>query len=57
MRFSTEQVGSGLAGPSLIKAYNLATIRQNRVIVTLGHLSDVLKMKLDGCLKAALDLP
>ena len=52
-----EGAGSGLAGPSLIKAYNLATVRQKRVIATLGHLSDVLKNKLDACLKAALDLP
>lgn len=49
--------GSGLADPSLTKVYNLATVRQKRVIATLGHLSDVLKDKLDACLKAALDLP
>ncbi|MEX0726633.1 MAG: type II toxin-antitoxin system PemK/MazF family toxin [Planctomycetaceae bacterium] len=48
--------GSGLAGASLIKTYNLATVRQKRIIATLGHLSDVLKDKLDACLKAALDL-
>ncbi len=52
-----EGAGSGLAGPCLIKAYYLATVRQNRVIATLGYLSDVLKNKLDACLKAALDLP
>jgi mRNA interferase MazF len=52
-----EGAGSGLAGPSLIKAYNLSTVRQKRVIATVGHLSDVLKNKLDDCLKAALDLP
>lgn len=52
-----EGSGSGLAGPSLIKAYNLATVRQKRVIATLGHLSDVLKNKLDACLQAALELP
>src|SRR5689334_17753467 len=52
-----EGAGAGLAGPSLIKAYNLATIRQKRVIATLGHLSNSLKKKLDACLKAALDLP
>jgi mRNA interferase MazF len=52
-----EGAGSGLAGPSLIKAYNVVTIRQKRVIATLGHLSDIVKKKLDACLKAALDLP
>ena len=55
---TAEGAGSGLAGPSLIKAYNLATtVRQKRVIATLGHLSNVLKMQLNACLKAALDLP
>lgn len=52
-----EGAGSGLAGRSLIKACNLATIRQKRVIATLGHLSDGLNTQLDACLKAALDLP
>ena len=52
-----EGAGSGLAGPSLIKAYNLATVRQKRIIAVLGHLSDVLETRLDDCLKAALDLP
>ncbi len=49
--------GSGLTGPSLVKAYNLATVRQKRIIAVLGHLSDILKHKLDECLKAALELP
>lgn len=48
---------SGLTGPSMVKCYNLATVRQHRVIHTLGHLSDALKQKLNDCLKAALELP
>lgn len=52
-----EEVGSGLAGPSLVKAYKLATLRQTRVLATSGHLSDPLQNKLDACLKAALGLP
>src|SRR5258707_13227389 len=29
--------GSGLNGPSLIKGYNLATMRQRRVLHVIGH--------------------
>ena len=47
---------SGLDGPSLIKCYNLGTIRKNRVIQVIGHLSDVLKQQLNDCLRAALDI-
>ncbi len=50
-------VSSGLNGPSLVKCYNLTTIRQRRVLQVIGHLSDVLKQQLNNCLKAALDLP
>ena len=32
--------GSGLSGPSLVKCYNLATVRQGRVLQVIGHLSD-----------------
>jgi mRNA interferase MazF len=49
--------GSGLSGPSLVKCENLATVRQFRVIRTIGRLSDVLMRQIDACLKAALDLP
>ena len=34
------EAGSGLNGPSLIKCYNLATVRQRRVLQVIGHLSD-----------------
>jgi mRNA interferase MazF len=50
-------VGSGLAGPSLIKCYNLATIRQRRVIQVIGHLSDAIMQQIDHALKATLELP
>ena len=52
-----EGTGSGLLGPSLLKCYNLATMRQGRVIQVIGHLSDVLTGRLNDCLKAALGLP
>lgn len=50
-------VGSGLSGPSLVKCYNLATIRQHRVLQVIGHLSDVLMQQINQALKAALELP
>jgi mRNA interferase MazF len=49
--------GSGLAGPSLVKCYNLATVRQRRVLHVIGHLSDPIMRQVDGALKAALELP
>jgi mRNA interferase MazF len=52
-----EGAGSGLLGPSLLKCYNLATMRQRRVLQVIGHLSDVLKGRMNDCLKAALELP
>ena len=50
-------VGSGLAGPSLIKCYNLATVRQRRVVHVIGQLSNVLILRVNDALKAALQLP
>jgi mRNA interferase MazF len=52
-----EGAGSGLAGPSLVKCYNLATVRQRRVLQVIGHLSDVLTRRINDALKAALELP
>lgn len=49
--------GSGLSGPSLIKCYNLATIRQRRILHVMGHLPDTLMQQLNRALKAALELP
>jgi mRNA-degrading endonuclease toxin of MazEF toxin-antitoxin module len=49
--------GSGLAGPSLVKCYNLATVRQRRVLHIIGHLSDAVIQLVNQALKAALELP
>jgi mRNA interferase MazF len=54
---TADGAGSGLNGPSLVKCYNLATVRKGRVLHVIGHLSDTLKPKLNDCLKAALELP
>lgn len=48
---------SGLNGPSLIKCYNLATVRQRRILHVIGHLSSVLMQQVNLALKAELDLP
>lgn len=53
---SGEGSGSGLNGPSLIKCYNLATVRQARVLQVIGRLSPTLMQRVDAALKAALDL-
>ena len=50
-------IGSGLKGPSLVKCYNLATVRQRRILHVIGHLSDALMQEVNQSLKAALDLP
>ncbi len=52
-----EGASSGLHGPSLIKCGNLATVRQQRVLRIIGHLSDVLLQKVNDALKTALELP
>lgn len=49
--------GSGLFGPSLIKCYNLTTMRQRRILHILGHLSDALMQQVNQALKATLELP
>jgi mRNA interferase MazF len=49
--------GSGLNGPSLVKGYNLATVRQRRVLQVIGHLSDMVMQQVNQALKAALELP
>jgi mRNA-degrading endonuclease toxin of MazEF toxin-antitoxin module len=52
-----EGQSSGLRQPSAVKCENLYTVSQARIKRTLGHLSDVLRQRLDDCLKAALELP
>src|SRR5262249_42607859 len=51
-----EGASSGLRGPSLVSCNNLYTLEQDCIEKTLGHLSDVLKQRLNDCLKAALEL-
>jgi mRNA-degrading endonuclease toxin of MazEF toxin-antitoxin module len=52
-----EGASSGLSYASAVKCENLATIPQTDIVDTIGHLSDVLKQRLNDCLKAALELP
>lgn len=52
-----EGASSGLSGLSLVSCNNLYTLEQNCILDTLGHLSDVLKQRLNDCLKAALGIP
>ena len=49
--------GSGLSGSSLVKCYNLATVRQRRVLHIIGHLSNAVMQQVNQALKAALVLP
>ncbi len=51
-----EGAGSGLNGPSLVKCYNLAAVRQRRILQVIGQLSDPLQQKLNHALKTALAL-
>jgi len=51
---SSDGAGSGLAGPSLVKCCNLATVRQRRILHVIGHLSPAVIRRLDDALKAAL---
>lgn len=54
---TSDGAGSGLSGPSLVKCYNLATVRQRRVIQVIGHLSSPIIQQIDTALRTALDLP
>lgn len=51
-----EGASAGIARASAVKCENIATVPQADVLQVVGHLSDVLKQKLNDCLKAALDL-
>lgn len=48
---------SGLSYPSLVSCNNLLLVEQADIRQTIGHLSDALKLQLNDCLKAALELP
>lgn len=52
-----EGQSAGLSQSSAVKCENLFTVSQADIRRTAGHLSDVLKLKLNYCLKAALELP
>jgi mRNA-degrading endonuclease toxin of MazEF toxin-antitoxin module len=52
-----EGASSGLSYSSAVKCENLATVAQTDIIDTIGHLSDALKLRLNDCLKEALELP
>jgi mRNA interferase MazF len=54
---TNDGAGSGLRGPSLIKCCNLATVRKQRILQVIGHLSDAISKQLTAALKAALELP
>jgi mRNA interferase MazF len=54
---SGDGAGSGLKGPSLVKCCNLATVRQNRILHVIGHLSDAALQMVSNGLRAAFDLP
>jgi mRNA interferase MazF len=51
-----EGAGLGLAGRSLVKCHNLATIRQQRIIQVIGSLGDAVMKGINDCLRAAFDL-
>jgi mRNA-degrading endonuclease toxin of MazEF toxin-antitoxin module len=53
---TADGASSGLSKPSAVKCENLATIAQADILDVIGRLSDVLKQKLNECLKAALDV-
>jgi mRNA interferase MazF len=52
-----EGQSSGLAHASAVKCENPMVVVQADIIRTVGHLSDVLILKLNECLKATLELP
>jgi mRNA interferase MazF len=48
---------SGLRQDSVVNCVNLLTVEQSRILRRLGSLPDTLMQQLNGCLKAALELP
>jgi mRNA-degrading endonuclease toxin of MazEF toxin-antitoxin module len=52
-----EGQATGLAQNSGVGCLFLATVAENRISSAIGHFSDALKLKLNDCLKAALELP
>jgi len=52
---STDGTVRGLHGPSLVKCYNLATVRQRRILHVLRHLSDALMREVNQAVRVAFD--
>jgi len=50
---TAEGAGSGLSGPSLVKCYNLATVRKRRVLQVIGHLSIATMQQVNVALKVS----
>ncbi len=51
-----EGSSSGLHGPSVVKCCNLFTVAQADIQRIIGRLSDVTLLRLEECLKVALEL-
>ena len=54
---TADGAGSGLHGPSLIKCGNPATVRQQRILRVIGHLTGAVQQQVNRAVKAALELP
>ncbi len=53
---TSEGASAGIRVRSLASCNNLFTIEQTQIRQVVGHLSDVLKQRLNDCLKAALQI-
>jgi len=51
-----EGQSSGIQGKSAASCINLFTVEQGNILQMVGHLSDVLKVRLNDSLKAALEI-
>jgi mRNA-degrading endonuclease toxin of MazEF toxin-antitoxin module len=54
---STEGQATGVVQDSVVSCLLMATIKADLVDQVIGVLPDAMKQKLNGCLKAALELP
>jgi len=53
---TAEGASAGIHGRSIASCNNVFTIEQTRILQVIGHLSDVLKAKMNDCLKVALEI-
>lgn len=51
-----EGASAGIHGRSAASCNNVFVVEQSKIQQVVGHLSDVLKQRLNGCLKAALEI-